>query len=206
MIVGRAEQLLPKVEGDPRAKKAVEDISLHAARISQTIRDFSGLARGEPPSLAHVGADVIAYRAREFVAHRFANAGIELRLLVDEPTPHVACDVRLFVHALVNLLLNACDASKEGSSVGLRVSREAHTVTFEVLDEGPGIRTEDAARVLEPFFTTKPVGAGSGLGLAIAAEIVKHHQGRLIVEPRGPTTKGTRAVLELPALDEGVGQ
>ena len=205
VIVGRAEQLLPKVESDPRAKKAVEDIALHAARISQTIRDFSGLARGEPPSLAHVGADVIVYRAREFVAHRFASAGVELRILVDEPTPSVACDVRLFVHALVNLLLNACDASAEGTSVGLRASREAHTVTFEVLDEGPGIRTEDAARVLEPFFTTKPVGAGSGLGLAIAAEIVKHHQGRLLVEPRGPTTRGTRAVLELPALNEEVG-
>ena len=206
VIVGRAEQLLPKVEGDPRAKKAVEEIALHAARISQTIRDFSGLARGAPPSLAHVGADVIAYRAREFVAHRFESAGVELRLLVDDPPPHVACDVRLFVHALVNLLLNACDASAEGTAVGLRVSREADTVTFEVLDEGPGIRSEDAARVLEPFFTTKPVGAGSGLGLAIASEIVKHHQGRLIIEPRGPTTKGTRAVLELPALDEEAGR
>ncbi len=199
VIVGRAEQLRGKVDDDPRAKRAVDAILENATRIGSTIRDFSDFARGERPSLARVRVDEIVERARQLVAHRYAEAGVTLRILLDEPVATVACDQRLFVHALVNLLLNACDASERGSVVGIHTRTETEHVMIEVLDQGRGIEREDAARILEPFFTTKPPGAGSGLGLAITNEIVKHHQGKLVVEPR-VAERGTRAMIELPAI------
>lgn len=199
VIVGRAEQLMSKGEGDPRSARAVSAILENANRIGNTIRDFSDFARGERPSLTHVRVDELVERARQLVAHRFAEAGVTLRILVDEPVPIVACDMRLFVHAVVNLLLNACDASTRDHVVGLHIHGEPDIVTIEILDQGRGIRREDSARILEPFFTTKPPGAGSGLGLAITNEIVKHHQGRLVVEPR-MSQPGTIAKIELPSI------
>ena len=52
-------------------------------------------------------------------------------------------------------------------------------VCFEVHDSGPGIPEALRAKILEPFFTTKPRGQGTGLGLAIVQRVVKQHGGRL---------------------------
>ena len=197
VIVGRAEQLRSKLGGDARGSRALDAILDNAERIGGTIRAFSDFARGERPSLQHVAMGALVERAKHLVAHRFEDAGVSLRIEAASPEALVACDTRLFVHAIVNLLLNACDASERGASVSLTVRVEDDHVTLEVLDEGRGIRPDDAARIFEPFFTTKPPGAGSGLGLAIASEIVKHHQGRLAVGPRS-SQHGTTATIELP--------
>jgi signal transduction histidine kinase len=102
---------------------------------------------------------------------------------------------------LVNLLLNACDACQAGGHVELRVVAEEDRVAFVVLDDGGGISADAAARIMDPFFTTKPVGEGSGLGLAIANELVKHHRGTLTVAAREGHA-GTRASVELPTASE----
>jgi two-component system OmpR family sensor kinase len=86
--------------------------------------------------------------------------------------------------------------------VDLEVRRKDDGVAFAVLDDGPGISKEDAARAVEPFFTTKAEDKGTGLGLAIANEIVKHHNGRLSLAPRDGT-RGTEAIVVLPALEKG---
>ncbi|HSN97440.1 MAG TPA: ATP-binding protein, partial [Candidatus Nanopelagicales bacterium] len=102
-------------------------------------------------------------------------------------------------HAVVNLLLNACEASGVGAGVRLDVRASGGGVEFVVDDQGAGIRAEDAARATEPFFTTKP--EGSGLGLAIVHEIVSIHRGALSLEPR--EDGGTRARVHLPAGGTG---
>jgi signal transduction histidine kinase len=102
----------------------------------------------------------------------------------------------LFKHALVNLLLNACDASPAGATVRIDVKADSAEVAFIVTDEGEGITPGNAARAIEPFFTTKPVGHGTGLGLAIANEIASTHRGALAIAPRSP--RGTRACVTIP--------
>jgi signal transduction histidine kinase len=74
-------------------------------------------------------------------------------------------------------------------------------VAFVVTDDGAGISADAAARIMDPFFTTKPIGEGSGLGLAIANELVKHHRGTLTVAAR-QGQRGTRACVELPTSSE----
>jgi signal transduction histidine kinase len=107
--------------------------------------------------------------------------------------PDVRCEPLLLKHALVNLLLNACEAAT--AAVRVDVSADAAGVAFVVTDDGEGITKEHAARAAEPFFTTKADG-GTGLGLAIANEIVKTHRGSLDIAPRAP--RGTRACIRIP--------
>jgi signal transduction histidine kinase len=102
---------------------------------------------------------------------------------------------------LVNLLLNACDASDSDSIVTLAVQADGERVAFVVTDAGTGISKEVAERATEPFFTTKPEGRGTGLGLAIANEIVKHHRGTLSLCPNDGG-RGTRVSVELPSAGE----
>jgi signal transduction histidine kinase len=199
VIMGRAEQVLPKVSGDERTQRAVQAILEQGDRIGRVIRGFLALARGESPSFEHVPPAAIARAAVELVEHRFEKADVHLTSNVEGELPEIACEPRLVEQALVNLLLNACDACKSGGHVALDVEGEGDRVAFRVTDDGAGITPASAARVFEPFFTTKPPGSGTGLGLAISNEIVKHHRGSLSIAPR-PDTRGSRACIELPAV------
>ena len=213
VIMGRAEQLLPKVQTDERARRALDAIIAQTERISGIIRGFLTLARGDAPQLEHARPSELVRVAVDLVEHRFTNAGVSLVTDIAPGLPTVACEARLFEQVIVNLLLNACDACEPGGHVALRLRADADRVAFVVTDDGPGIPADAAARILEPFFTTKPAGKGSGLGLAIANEIVKHHNGSLSVESRSDPSsggsshppglaRGTRACIQLPACQE----
>jgi two-component system, NtrC family, sensor kinase len=197
VITGRAEQLLPKVRDDQRGHAAVQAILDQTHRISQVIRGLLGLARGDRVSADHLSAEGLVQGARDLVEHRFDKAGIPLAIDVPQDLPTITGDARLIESALVNLLLNACDACAPGGHVRLSVEAHDSVIRFSVVDDGSGISAEHAERVLEPFFTTKASGAGTGLGLAITNEIVKSHLGTLSLTPRFP--RGTSAVVEIPA-------
>jgi two-component system, NtrC family, sensor kinase len=202
VILGRAEQLAPRVEGDERARRAVTSIAEQAQRIGRIVQAFLTLARGGTPSLERVAPAGLAKVAIELVEHRFHRAGVGMRFAAQHDLPQVACDARLLEQALVNLLLNACDACDPGGRVELRVERsDDGKISFVVVDDGEGITQEDALRATEPFFTTKPEGKGTGLGLAITNEIVLHHQGKLTIAPRS-SGHGTEARIDLSVAEK----
>jgi signal transduction histidine kinase len=196
VIVGRTEQLLAKVEGDERATNAAQIIMKQADRIQHIVRRFLDMARGGPLSLEVVDPSEIARAAAGSVEHRFVQAGVALARDIPSEMPAVQCDRGLLEQAVVNLLINACDACRPGDGVELSVRSDASRVAFVVRDEGTGITPEQAARATEPFFTTKPEGRGTGLGLAIASEIAKSHRGDLTIGPG--SGGGTRACVEIP--------
>jgi signal transduction histidine kinase len=195
VIVGRAEQLLSRAGGDERIAKNAQAILDQAAHVDGVVRGLLGLARGAPIELREAAPDDLVREARALVEHRFARAGVHLAQSV-RGAPPVRCDPLLLEHALVNLLLNACDASRAGDTVTIAVEPGAGEVAFVVTDDGEGITPADAARAIQPFFTTKPAGKGTGLGLAIANEIASTHRGSLAIGPRLP--RGTRAAITLP--------
>jgi C4-dicarboxylate-specific signal transduction histidine kinase len=92
---------------------------------------------------------------------------------------------------LLNLLQNAYDelVDWEGDRwVKLDVSYCPDWVVFSVSDSGPGIAPEHRAHIMEPFFTTKPVGKGIGLGLSISRSIALEHGGTLELDEQSPHT------------------
>ncbi|HEY1558281.1 MAG TPA: HAMP domain-containing sensor histidine kinase [Kofleriaceae bacterium] len=195
VIVGRAEQLAARAGGDERVAKAAQAILEQVDHVDRVVRGLLGLARGAPIALEPCAPDKLVREAAALVEHRFVRAGVRLELAA-AAAPEIRCEPLLFKHALVNLLLNACDASPAGSTVRLEVRADGSELAFVVTDEGEGITPDAAARATEPFFTTKPVGQGTGLGLAIAREIASSHRGTLAIAPR--PTHGTRASITVP--------
>lgn len=121
-------------------------------------------------------------------------AGVSIELEGSASLPQVLADPEQLAQVLVNVVLNAIQASGRGARVKLRGRQDAHVLTLEIQDEGPGIASEHASRVLEPFFTTKP--RGTGLGLAISQRIVVAHAGTL--EIQSEPGAGTLVRVRLP--------
>lgn len=196
VIVGRVEQVLDGTTDD-RSRAALDVVLEQVERIRRIVRGCLALARGDAPALVAATPRGLAERAAALVQHRFASAAVRLEIDVEEGLPEVSCEPALFEQALVNLLLNACEATPREGVVRFSVRASDRGVAFVVDDDGAGIREEVARRATEPFFTTRPTEGGSGLGLTIAREIVNHHAGTLTVVKR--ERGGTRARIEIGA-------
>lgn len=104
--------------------------------------------------------------------------GLEL----DQSLPFVLGDPSQLKQVILNLLFNALDAVEAGGAVRIRTFLcDNHRVGFAVEDTGSGIPAEIQGKLFEPFFTTKPVGKGIGMGLSTCYNIVRSHQGEIIV-------------------------
>lgn len=202
VIVGRAEQLRDRAGEDERGVNAARAILEQVDRIQSVIRLFLDMARGGPPSLVLTNPGEVIQSAVSTVHHRFAKARVSLTTDVPSDVGEILCDRALLEQALVNLLLNACDACPPGGHVEISSRAHKEQVAFVVNDDGAGIKPEVAAHCKDPFFTTKPAGAGTGLGLAIASEIAKSHRGELTISPQAE--RGTLACIDIPvAFQEG---
>jgi two-component system NtrC family sensor kinase len=199
VISGRAEQLLERLRGDERNERAARTVLEQTEGIGRVIKGLLHLARGGTPEFIPVDADAVVAAAGDMVAHKFVTAQVVLQTVPSGDAPMVMGDSPLLEHAVINLLLNACDASPRGGRVLVEVDRRDDSVAISVTDEGPGISDEEARLAVQPFFTTKSPGEGTGLGLAIAHEIVSSHRGTLTLEREDPS--GTLARIILPTAE-----
>lgn len=149
-------------------------------RLDQLLEEFLRFARpheiGDEPVLV---APLIE-RVTELLATDAERRGISLTLRLDPDIKTRGEESRLR-EVVMNLLLNALDASPQGGEI--RVSASAAgpgQIELRVEDAGAGVSPKIRDKVFQPFFTTKP--RGSGLGLAIVEGIVSQHGGRLHLE------------------------
>jgi signal transduction histidine kinase len=179
VIRGRAEQVLKHLDGGARAED-VRVIIKHIDNITSTIRQLLDFSRRQAVAPSAVPLDLAVERARGLLQWKLEAKGLALEVALDADLPLLAADPDQLQQVLVNLLLNACDASDKGRSVLIRASATGHKeVLFTVVDHGAGIAPEHLNAVFDPFFTTKKRGEGTGLGLTIAAGIVRNHAGQI---------------------------
>ncbi|MFD1952333.1 response regulator [Sphingomonas arantia] len=95
----------------------------------------------------------------------------------------LVCTPALVNQVVMNIVANAADAAPaEGGRITIGTAEVAGEYRITIADNGPGVPVALRARLFEPFYTTKDVGAGTGLGLAIAYGIVKAHGGTILVD------------------------
>jgi two-component system NtrC family sensor kinase len=133
--------------------------------------------------------------------------GVSIRFNPGENLPKVTLDRGQFQSVLLNMIINALDATEAGDSItvytaaGLSASESGHKgVEITIADTGAGIPPENLDKLFDPFFSTKEVGKGTGLGLSVSLGIVERHGGTIRVQSE--LGKGTRFFIWLPA--EGV--
>jgi DNA-binding response OmpR family regulator len=170
--LGRAESALgAAVEAEPvrdhwgRARTRLDEMTAGLERIRELVvklRTFSHIDEGEWRKVSireciDSVLTILAHRTRE---------RIEIRTEFGEPDS-VECYPSLLNQAVMNLVSNSIDAIAGPGSIAVRTGTVDGEYEIRVSDTGSGIPSELRERVLEPFFTTKPVGEGTGLGLSI---------------------------------------
>jgi PAS domain S-box-containing protein len=176
----------------PTVLKNSNRISQTADRISRIIRSLRHVAReGSADEFRETSVRQTVDETLELCSERFRAHNIRLAVSAVDPGAVINCREAQICQVLLNLLQNAYDElmDREGDRwVKLDVTCCAGWVVFSVSDSGPGIAPEHRAHIVEPFFTTKPVGKGIGLGLSISRSIALEHGGTLELDEQSPYT------------------
>ncbi|MEK6744671.1 MAG: ATP-binding protein [Nitrospirota bacterium] len=166
-------------------------------RLNEITSDFLGFSKPAPLKLKTTDINAIVKSTVELVRQEATDRNIEVVILTDEHVPPVLCDFSRMKQAVLNLLLNAIDASTAGSAIIITTEAAGASMTLSVQDSGRGIPPEEIENIFKPFYTTKT--RGSGLGLAIVDRIVKEHKGEIAVE--SAVGKGTKFTIVLPVYE-----
>jgi signal transduction histidine kinase len=202
VITNKVSILRYRVQDGDEASKLLAELDViekHTRRIAQITAGLLQFSRETPFELRPVSPPALLREAADLVRVPFRSADVELSC--DEGAEHdvqVLGSANHLLQVLINMLLNAKDASVAGGVVELRAQRQADEVALVVRDHGSGIAPEHLEKVFDPFFTTKDVDKGTGLGLAISHGIVERHQGRIEVESE--VGRGTTFRVVLPAV------
>jgi two-component system NtrC family sensor kinase len=186
-------------EGQEALKGDLDSLREEAMRASDIVRGILNFSRQLPTSFRRFEACPWLEETLALVQRQAEKRDVSL---VSECSPGMGLygDQGLLQQVLVNLLLNAIQASDPGRRVYARLFEEGGEDIIEVVDEGHGISPEDVERVFDPFFTTKTVGEGSGLGLSISLGIVEQHGGSIRLKNLGGG--GVQVVIRLPGREE----
>lgn len=162
-------------------------------RLSALLNDLLDLQRTRQPVLNYQPVLPVVEHCLTLLRRQAAMKGVSLE--TDAPNRDVSAffDSQQLTQTVMNLLLNAIEASKSAGTVLTRISDESGAVTVEVQDNGPGLDAEQQDHLFEPFYTTKP--AGTGLGLAVSRELMRSQGGDLSYQG---STKGARFIVHLP--------
>ena len=204
IISGRAELALRMVGPEHPARDELDTIVAQTERISGIIRSLLDAVRTQKPEVRPVAVAPLVSQLARLMSHEAAGRGVALESRVSDDLPAVTADPGQLQQVLLNLLVNALDATPAGGSIvidgvtGKEGDRSG--VAIAVSDTGTGIPAEHRGRIFDPFFTTKSRGRGTGLGLAICRDIVREHGGALTV--RSGEGCGATFTVWLPAYEE----
>ena len=169
-------------DAEERTGAEIQAINATIMRITKIVNGLRAFARdstNDPFEVVPVAR--LVQETLALSAERFKNRGIGLTVTPIDEAWTIECRPSQISQVLVNFLNNAFDAVEPKASaapkVELSVVGSDDAISFTVSDDGPGIPVAIQGRILEPFFTTKPVGRGTGLGLSISKGLVESHGG-----------------------------
>lgn len=169
-------------DGQDKLLAELDVVDKHTRRISKITDGLLQFSRETPFALRPMGLPKLLREAEDLVRVPFRQADVELVVRSQLPnTVGVRGSSNHLLQVLINILLNAKDASEAGGGVELAASLRGGEVALEIQDRGAGIEADLLEKIFDPFFTTKDVDKGTGLGLAISHGIVERHEGRIEV-------------------------
>ena len=172
----------------------LDDAEQCTGRIASLVEAVRSIARQERAELADIDVHEQIRSALGVLDHKLKNVRITQNF--SNECGHVRGYPSELAQVWVNLLDNAADAVNGGGKISIQTQRDDNQTVVEIIDNGPGISSENLSHIFEPFFTTKGVGSGKGLGLTISQGIVgDRHGGEIEVESKAGET---RFIVRLP--------
>ena len=198
-ILSHLELELKTATGEQRIE--IEQCIDGAKRISATLRNLLNYARPGPLVLSRISLPRLVADTLTFLENQPLLRGKQLENKVPSDLPPVRADANQLSQVLMNLLLNAAEATPEGGNITILASKLTYvdSIEIQVRDTGCGIPPDILPHVFEPFFTTKR-GRGTGLGLSISQTYIRSHNGEIRVD--SVLGHGTTVTITLPSRQE----
>jgi signal transduction histidine kinase len=204
-VAGHAKLIATGKLSGGAARESGSTIGAQCERMTQIVRGILDYARRKPPRRMWLPAADLVRQVYDLLRGLAEQQRVSLLVEQQDSEAKLFADPGQLQQALINLVLNAIQASRSGSQVSLGVSTEGRCdesgaqgeyVVLSVRDQGPGISPDSREQIFEPFFTTKTNGEGTGLGLSVARDIVREHGG--FVEVASTPDEGSTFRLYLP--------
>lgn len=178
------EKLEKSVQPGSREEKVLEMVSLDIDRINNIVSRLLDLARRKKPDLELHRVNDIVNDMILNISSPSTQKGIEINTSLTEELAKIYCDESQLYQVFLNLALNAIQAMDKGDTLTIsttRINRKgAKKIAISFRDTGVGISRENIKMIFEPFFSSRE--GGTGLGLTICHNIIKDHNGELVVE------------------------
>lgn len=197
-----AIDIAKRTKSEERREEFLGIIGKETKRLNGLLTSLLDFARPRSPQIRPVQIASIVEPVMRLTAHNAQQRGLRLESEIASELPLVECDAEQITQALLNVTLNALQATPSGGTVKLSVELKDGTIAMRVRDEGEGIDEANLERIFDPFYTTRE--AGTGLGLPISQQILAQHSGRITVE-RNPD-RGMTFTLTLPLRQDISGQ
>uniref|UniRef100_A0A7C4TES7 histidine kinase n=1 Tax=candidate division WOR-3 bacterium TaxID=2052148 RepID=A0A7C4TES7_UNCW3 len=161
-------------------------------RLNEIVTDFLQFAQFIPKKTSRIKVNDCISEAILEIENYITEK--RLKIIRDGEDFFCQADLDRLKSGITNILTNACEASRPGQSIFIRVGRDNKFGWIEITDQGTGIYKKDLKKIFVPFYTTKK--GGTGLGLSIAQKIIEAHNGR--IEVYSKIRKGTTFKIILP--------
>ncbi|MEP4078059.1 PAS domain-containing protein [Haloferula sp.] len=216
-MIGMGLELLARriPEDDEKGRETIERMKRGIERAKKIVKGLVDFSSARQLALEPRDLNEVVRDSHALVEYQLKKANVKVVEELSDELPEVELDGTKVEQVLVNLMINASHAMPDGGQITLRTYVEkvddvrrdegARTkghlragdsvVKIEIDDTGSGISEENAGKLYDPFFTTKPTGVGTGLGLSVSRKIIELHHGTLELanRPEG----GVRATVTL---------
>ena len=191
-------QLLSEEQPEGAKKEHVVLMLGELDRMSDRLAEFLSFARERTYEPQVVDLVELVSQVVSLLSVDTESSKLSLNQTAEPATIEAVVDSSQIKEAVLNVVLNAIQASGDGGTVDVSVRGGKTEASISVADKGNGIDASDLLRIFEPYYTTR--SGGSGLGLPIARRIAERHGGTVEVES---SSDGTVVTLALPLSPQG---
>lgn len=197
-IMSATVQLMEKdFQEDEELKEYIKVLKDQTERQSKVIQDLLDYARPTKPMLFPLSINDLLKSVMSFTGHYLQEKRIKLEMKLMNNIHKSMMDGDKIKQVLVNMIVNACDAMKDGGELKIETYEENNQVCISFRDTGIGMEKEEIKNIFNPYYTTKQ--SGTGLGLAISNNIIEMHNGVIRVESQ--KNQGSVFIIYLPVAD-----
>jgi two-component system sensor histidine kinase HydH len=197
-IRGFAQYLRRALKDKPQELEYAETMVSEVDRINAVVTDLLTFARPMDAELAPTDISELIEHTVRLVEADARSRNINVQMNISDLSK-IPLDAKQITQAILNLLLNALQAVKNGGriEVGAELNPSDSLLKIWVEDDGSGISADQKGKIFDPFFTTRE--KGTGLGLAIVHKIVENHSGEInLKSPPTGKTLGCRFTIGIP--------
>jgi two-component system sensor histidine kinase HydH len=192
-IRGAVSYLKENFEGEV-LNEFLSIIEQETKRLNEIVTEYLVFSKPAPLKLGNADLNKAIIDMVNLVRQEATEKNVEIATNLDTAVKPFFFDLQQIKQALLNLLVNALDATHPGDTIRISTGARESMVDVIIQDNGQGIGKEILPEIFKPFYTTKT--RGSGLGLACVERIIRDHQGDISV--LSETGKGTEFIISLP--------